>query len=1248
MRIVIDMQGAQSTGSRNRGIGRYTMAFAQAVVRNRGEHEVHLALSGLFPETIESIRAAFDHLLPQENIHVWHAPGPVNDIGKNNDWRRQCAERVREAFLASLHPDIVHVSSLFEGLGDDAVTSIGTLGHLPTAVTLYDLIPYIHRSPYLDNPDVERWYLRKIDHLRRADLCLAISESSRQEGINYLCLPETQTINVSTAADAHFRQIAMTHEDERSLRACHGLQRPFVMYTGGIDHRKNIEGLIRAYAKLPSKIRSQYQLAIVCSVRDEDRQRLLRLAKQHGLNHDDVVMTGFVAEDDLIGLYNLCKLFVFPSWHEGFGLPALEAMQCGAAVIGANISSVPEVIGWHEALFDPRSDDAIAAAIERGLNDEAYRNELIRRGKSQAGKFSWDITARRTIAAFEHFHNAQKAKPHPSVRPNRRPRLAYVSPLPPARSGIADYSAELLPELARHYEIELILAQDEVADAQARACWPIRSVPWLIEHATEYDRVLYHFGNSEFHQHMFELLRQVPGVVVLHDFFLSGILAHMEILGSKPSAWVGALYHSHGYAAVRERFCANELEPVVWKYPCNREVLQQAFGIIVHSAYSQALARKWYSDVQATDWAVIPLMRKPQPSVEPGKARAVLGFNENDFVVCSFGMLGPIKLNHRLLEAWFASRLHEHDNCHLVFVGENHGGEYGQSLLSRIDNGKAGQRIRITGWMDANTFQQFLAAADVAVQLRTLSRGETSAAVLDCMNHGIATIVNANGSMAELDDEAVWKLPDEFSDDQLVEALETLWQQNHRRHSLGKNAQATIRHAHNPRRCGDRYFDAIEQFYAAASLSHHGLFSSIAAITNTVDDAQLISLAKAIGQSIAPRLSTRQLLVDISELVQCDARTGIQRVVRSILNEWLVNPPDDYRVEPVYAAVGKGYCYARQFTQELLDIEGILLADEPINYAPGDVFFALDFQLQVQQAQRDFYQALRSHGVRVQFMVFDLLCVRMPQYFFPGVADQFSSWLEMVAESDGAVCISKAVSDELEHWVKQNGPERQRPFKIDWFHLGADISNSRPTRGLAPGAKTVLEQMRARPSFLMVGTLEPRKGHQQVLDAFELLWGNGVDTNLVLVGKQGWMVEEFVSRLRAHPKINKNLFWLEGVSDEYLEKVYAASSCLIAASYGEGFGLPLIEAAQHKLPIIARDIPVFREVAGDHAYYFDSEDPEELAGTIEHWSELYKKGKHPTSDNMSWFTWKESAQQLLDILLENDMPIPKHTKNEGV
>ena len=107
---------------------------------------------------------------------------------------------------------------------------------------------------------------------------------------------------------------------------------------------------------------------------------LEQLAARHGMSRDELVLTGYVPDEDLVALYNLCALFVFPSWHEGFGLPALEAMRCGAPVIAANSSSLPEVVGWEDALFAPRSDDAMADKMTRALTDSSFRAELVRRG----------------------------------------------------------------------------------------------------------------------------------------------------------------------------------------------------------------------------------------------------------------------------------------------------------------------------------------------------------------------------------------------------------------------------------------------------------------------------------------------------------------------------------------------------------------------------------------------------------------------------------------------------------------------------------------------------------------------------------------------------------------------------------------------------------------------------------------------------------------------------------------------------
>ena len=1231
MRIVIDMQAAQAS-NRFRGIGRYTMAFAHAIVRNRQEHEIILALSGLFPEAIRAIRLAFDDILPQDNIRVWHVPEKIAFLDEDNEWRRHSAEIIREAFLASLTPDIVHVGSLFEGLGDSAVTSIGLYaGSALTAVTLYDLIPYIYPKQYLENPQVAAWYSGKIESLRRANLWLAISDSSRREGIDKLGLSEARTINVSADVDSCFQKLNISSAEGENLLARFGLFKPFVMYTGGIDHRKNIGSLTGAFSRLPQLVREAHQLAIVCSIQPDDRLSLEQLAEKRGLNKNDVIFTGFVTDMDLCLLYNLCALFVFPSWHEGFGLPALEAMRCGAPVIGANSSSLPEVIGWKEALFDPFDEGEIAKLMTRALTEEMFREDLFSNSRKQASKFSWDDTARQSIAAMEQLRSVHQLEPSKVIKQDRL-KLAYVSPLPPLRTGIADYSAELLPGLAKYYDIDVIADQEEIVDAWISTNCSVRSTQWFIENSDGYDRVLYHFGNSEFHKHMFDLLEEIPGAVVLHDFYLSGLIAHIDANGYKPGMFAKELYSSHGYGSLSQHYHAKDAVDVAWRHPCSLSVIQNSRGVIVHSPNSLRLAASHY-EIDTSEWAVIPLLRNNQRMIQRAEARKAFGLNSGDFLVCSFGMIGSTKLNHRLLNAWLMSHLSSDRTCHLAFVGENDPGVYGHELLNTIRSSKAEGNIVITGWADKQMFQKYLAAADVGVQLRTLSRGETSASALDCMNYGLATVVNAHGSMSELDDRATYKLPDEFDDEQLVQALESLRSNSYQRAQIGASARKAIVEHHDPDKCAELYSIALEKFYASRSGGLQDLLDRLGAVPScSPEDACLVELADAIADSFTLPSRPRQLLIDVSELAKHDAKTGIQRVVRNILMQWLHNPPQGFRVEPVYAQGTSQYRYARRFAARFLDIPVHLLRDEPVDCQVGDIFLALDFQPQIVVAQAGFYRKLRGKGVKIIFLVYDLLCIKQPQYFLPGAADGFAPWLLQVAESDGAVCISQSVADDLRYWIAQSPSCARRSFQVGWFHLGADIDKPSHPESLPEEAKITLAMIKARPSFLMVGTIEPRKGHSQVLESFDHLWKAGINVSLVIVGKQGWMVEDLIDRLLHHPEINKRLFWLPSISDVYLEQVYASSACIIAASYCEGFGLPLIEAAQYSLPIIARDIPVFREVAGDHAWYFDSLTPQELSLSLKKWLDLYQQDAHPKSVSMPWLTWNESAKRLWKVV----------------
>ncbi len=262
--------------------------------------------------------------------------------------------------------------------------------------------------------------------------------------------------------------------------------------------------------------------------------------------------------------------------------------------------------------------------------------------------------------------------------------------------------------------------------------------------------------------------------------------------------------------------------------------------------------------------------------------------------------------------------------------------------------------------------------------------------------------------------------------------------------------------------------------------------------------------------------------------------------------------------------------------------------------------------------------------------------IQFPHYFRAGSADEHRRWLSVISQSDGVICVSRTVADQYVDWLAQSGVLRLRPLAIGWSHNGADLTVSAAHAGLSKASQAALTALGSGPSFLMVGTVEPRKGHAQVLAAFERLWDSGHDLRLVIVGKPGWMVDELLEKVRGHRKAGSRLFWLEDVSDADLERMYSACSCLIAASEGEGFGLPLIEAAQHGLPILARDIPVFREIAGAHASFFKGRAPEALAEAITQWLKLRAQNRQPGSEGVPWVTWAQSADRLKTVLLEGD------------
>lgn len=1233
MKIIIDLQGAQSD-SRYRGIGRYSLSLALAMVRNSRNHDIQVALNGACSAGLEELKEEFSLLLPDSKIQLYALPEPLEARMEASRERIAVATAMREAFFAASGADMVHVSSLFEGWGDNAVTSIHTFEpSVPTAATLYDLIPYLHPEHYLQDPRARDWYHEKIASLKRSDLLLAISESSRNEAIRELGIAQEKCLNISAAIDDTFCIAEVSEREKGEVLHRYGITTPFILYVpGGFDQRKNFENLLKAFAMMPLPLRQNRTLVITGRGPQSHMDELRAIARKEGIA-EQLILTGYAENDDLISLYRLCELFVFPSIHEGFGLPLLEAMGCGAAVIGSNTTSIPEVIGREDALFDPRQPQSICAKMVDVLSNPAFLADLKRHGAAQAKKFTWESCAAKALDAFEEAHERNTHLPKTIILPDapKKPSMAFLSPLPPTKSGIADYSIELLNELSRYYDITLIAREEEPDLCGLTHELSLHTLEWFEEHGDEFDRILYHFGNSGYHSPMFELLKKHSGTVMLHDFFLSGALNWMEQSGEDEFALRKGLYRSHGYQALMDDVQKGR-EYTRLTYPANYDVLSRAQGVLVHSRYSMNLGEQWYG-LQGETFAHVPFLKEIQP-LNRTEARQKLGYKEGDFVVCSFGMIHPTKLNIETLQAWLQLDFAFESHCYLVFVGAINNGEYGAQLETLIAESGLGKRVKTTGFVNEELYQTYLEAADTAVQLRAQSRGETSAAVFDALSHGIPLIVNAHGTMNELPQEGeAIILEDRFEITDLSEAIERLYHDTDGRLSMSRKSKAYIQSQHIPSVSANRYARAIEAFAAHHNVAIESkLIDSVAQTVLSEEDLTATAEGIVYNHHLLPQ---RQLLIDVSAIVLGDLKTGIQRVVRSIVSELLISSPKGYRAEPVYDDHGT-YRYARNYTATLADIGTFGMEDDVVEAYRGDLFLGLDFYSGGTVRNEATFRMWRTRGVSIHFVVYDLLPIFGPQYFMPRADEIHVTWLNsIIKHAHSLICISESVADEVRQWMKNSALERrgEKLPAVSAFHLGADVNNSAPSKGMEADAEAILKRLRETQSFLMVGTIEPRKGHAQTLKAFELLWEKGCDANLVIVGKGGWLVDELIETLEHHPQLNKRLFWLRGISDEFLEKTYQTCSALIAASEGEGFGLPLIEAAQHGLPIIARDIPVFREVGQHHAYYFpNTKEAEVLAQKLIEWTELYAEGKAPRSDTMPWLTWAQSTQQLVACL----------------
>jgi glycosyltransferase involved in cell wall biosynthesis len=754
--VFFDIQGVQSAAHAERGIARYLTELSRALERWHPESvaryllDPHLAVPGSIEPLAATGKLTFTDRVDPGEASVYHVGSPFEFIGLERIW-----------------PRFAHRTGM------------------RLAVTLYDLIPALFPEIYLANPEVNVWYRTRMGLLRRADRVLAISQATASDAIEQLGLPQERVVVVGAGVSERFHPPASREAALSALRErLPWLEGGYVLYTGGIEPRKNIDRLLKAYAGLAEELRRRHQLVIVCRVQPAERVLLDAQLRRLGVT-GQVRFPGFVPDDDLMRLYQAAELFVFPALYEGFGLPIAEAMASGTPVIAARSSSLTELVQDDEALFDPLETASIRAGLERVLTDDDLREHL--RSRKLEERHTWRGVAERTAGTYEELIATGRRQ----VR--IKPRIAVISPLPPQRSGIAHYTYRMLDQLREHCDIDAFVETDP-AGVEAPPGVSIEGVSKFdVKERVRagYDSVVFCLGNSEFHAEALDLLRRRrSGVVLAHDVRLSGLYS-----------WTAAFRPEllpHGFLDSLRSMYMHRVPPDVgitgWldyreadRYGIYmaREVIGLADRYLVHSDYAAQIAML---DSAPGDERKVERIqfRFPDPDEAP-QARP----DEQAPVIVTLGVVAEVKQTAKIVEA-FGQIADRHPNVTLAVVGPSASEAETQRCWDAARRLGVEERVRMTGPVDDDEFRRWLQQATLAVQLREHSNGETQATIADCFAAGVPTIVTALGSGRELPDEAAVKVEREISAQDLAARMLALLVDPGRRATM---IEAGLRHA---------------------------------------------------------------------------------------------------------------------------------------------------------------------------------------------------------------------------------------------------------------------------------------------------------------------------------------------------------------------------------------------------------------------------------------------------------------------
>ena len=585
MNILVDGQTLE-TPEINRGIGVYFKNVLNNMIKQSYEHNWYILISDT--KSLDSL----DKWVRSQIIPICDkAFAPGTDYARSEVYTKKVNEIVKwkkiDCFWIA-NPLMVNV--LFP------------IGEINCSVyaTIYDLIPAI--MPIKDWPkEIKNEYDRRLEYFKLNKIFkLYISDATKRDFEKYIVKDDFGKSILLAANSKLFLNTEKNKPRETNI-----------VFTGGFDYRKNIDGAIDAFIKLNEKystdeIVKKAKFYIVCRYNEADKAKLVEKLKKKGLDNK-VIFTGFVSDLELAELYANALVFFFPSLYEGFGLPILEAMLGGAYVLSADNSSLPEICAGHALLCNASDKEDMVDKLYASLHNADEEGIDARESrKKYALTYSWEKTAQETLMEFENSENI-------AVNEKSKKKIAIITPWPEQQTGIANFVYKTLPYLAKYYDIDIFVdnTEEKKAHYKKNEFGNLYMISELDERHKDYAQLLYQMGNnSMYHKGIYEMLEKYPGIVEIHDYVLQPFFYHSYFLQKKYDIYKNAIELGYGkdgtvhYENLRKKLEA----PDNVHFPMSHSIVKHSTKAIFHN--------KWSANQMSNEDKVYVI---PLPAIESAK-----------------------------------------------------------------------------------------------------------------------------------------------------------------------------------------------------------------------------------------------------------------------------------------------------------------------------------------------------------------------------------------------------------------------------------------------------------------------------------------------------------------------------------------------------------------------------------------------------------------------------------------------------